>query len=247
MGELFIGTSGFNYKDWKEIFYPKGLPQKQWLAYYARHYNTVEINATFYRHFARDVLVKWHDNTPDGFCFTLKGPRTITHVKRLQGVDDELDRFFESARGLQQKLSVVLWQFPPSFKYDTMQDRLSAFMDMLPKDTRQAFEFRDKSWFKDEVYALLNRHKAGFVINDSSRWPAAEAVTGDFMYSRFHGPGRLYASSYSTDQLAVWADTIQARIPRYDVYCYFNNDFGGRAIRNADELRELLSAAGTAR
>jgi uncharacterized protein YecE (DUF72 family) len=242
MSKLFIGTSGFNYKDWRTIFYPKGLPENRWLAFYAQRFNTVEVNATFYRHFARDVLVKWRDSTHDDFCFTLKGPRTITHVKRLQDINAELGRFLDSAQGLQQKLSVILWQFPPSFKYETMHERLAEFLALLPIGIRQAFEFRDKSWFKDELYALLNRHNAGFVINDSSRFPATEAVTGDFMYVRFHGPGRLYASSYSTEQLSTWADKIRSRLDSHDVYCYFNNDFGGRALRNAVELRDLIVA-----
>src|SRR5215217_8592044 len=118
MGKLYIGTSGYSYKDWREIFYPKGLAQREWLAFYAQHYNTVEINATFYGHFSRTVIERWHDITPDDFCFTLKGPKLITHQKRLVDAKPELDHFMESARALKGKLSVILWQMPPSFKHD---------------------------------------------------------------------------------------------------------------------------------
>jgi uncharacterized protein YecE (DUF72 family) len=242
MTQLFIGTSGFNYKDWREIFYPRGLAEKDWLAFYAQRYNTVEVNATFYRHFPRSVLEKWYTATPDDFCFTLKGPRSITHHKKLNDIKTELDQFFESAQGLQQKLSVVLWQFPGSFRYSEESiTTLNSFLELLPKNCRHAFELRHKGWFNGDLYSILNRHKAGFVINDSSRFPAQEAVTGDFVYIRYHGPERLYASSYSTEQLTAWAHKIRAYLNTYDVYGYFNNDFGGRAIRNADELKALLT------
>ncbi len=241
MGSLFIGTSGFNYKDWKEIFYPKGLSQKKWLAYYAQHYSTVEINATFYRYFARTVFARWRDETPDTFRFTLKGPKEITHVKRLQNVDTELARFIDSVQDLRSKLSLLLWQFPYSFKYDDeTKETFALFLRSLPHDTKQAIEFRHKSWFNEDVYALLNTHGAGFVINDSSRFPAAEVVTGNFVYVRFHGPTKLYASLYSSEALNLWASKIEAWLKQFDVYVYFNNDYGGRAIQNSVELRELL-------
>jgi uncharacterized protein YecE (DUF72 family) len=241
MTQFFIGTSGFNYKDWREIFYPKGLAEKNWLAFYSQHYRTVEVNATFYRHFPRSVLEKWRNTTPDEFCFTLKGPRTITHYKQLQDIQVELDNFFESAAGLEDKLSVVLWQFPGSFRYsEETKIELDRFIEQLPHHCRQAFEFRHKGWFNDDLYSLLNRHNAGFVINDSSRFPAQESVTGNFVYLRFHGPDRLYASSYSTSQLADWAHKIHTYMKQVDVYAYFNNDFDGRAIRNADELKALV-------
>jgi len=241
-GHLFIGTSGFNYADWKEIFYPKGSPQKQWLTYYAQHYNTVEINATFYRYFARSVFARWRDATPTDFRFTLKGPRLITHEKRLENVTDDLNRFFDSIQDLRSKLAVILWQFPPSFKHETNaeQESLAQFLACLPSDLQHVIEFRHTSWFKDEIYALLNAHKMGFVINDSSRFPAAEVVTGNVAYLRFHGPEQLYASSYTLEALTVWASKIRTWLQRYDVYCYFNNDYGGRAIENANQLLQLV-------
>lgn len=203
MGSLYIGTSGYTYKDWRGVFYPKGVAQKNWMTFYAEHYNTVEINATFYRPFPKHVYEHWRERTPDGFRFTLKGPRLITHEKKLHNVADTLKDFVDNARGLKDKLDVMLWQFSPGTHADGdgIKDRWIDFIDRLPKDVRQVFEFRHTSWFTDAVYDLLNRHKAGFVVNDSSRWPAREVVTGDLMYVRFHGPGQLYASSYSDEQL----------------------------------------------
>ena len=240
MGNLYIGTSGYTYKDWRGIFYPKGVAQKNWLSFYAERYNTVEINATFYRPFPKSVYERWRQITPESFRFTLKGPRRITHEKKLVEIDDDLRGFLESASGLQEKLALMLWQFPGSAHADEMLERLTAFLPLLPTTIGQVFELRHASWFDDEVYALLNRHHASFVINDSSRFPAREVITGDLMYVRYHGPGALYASLYSMEQLAVWAEKIKPRLREYDVYLYFNNDYGGRALQNANELRGLL-------
>jgi uncharacterized protein YecE (DUF72 family) len=241
MGELYIGTSGFTYQDWRGIFYPKGVAQKNWLSFYAQRYNTVEINATFYRPFPKSVYEKWRTNTPDDFCFILKGPQLITHEKKLHDVAENLKSFLEAARGLDGKLAVILWQFSSSITANTLREPFEQFLSLLPTDVRQVFEFRDTSWFNDEIYDLLNKYHAGFVINDSNRFPAREVITGDFMYVRFHGPGKLYASRYTTEQLKTWTEKIRPRLQKYDIYVYFNNDFDGRALDNANELRELLA------
>ncbi|MBX3065547.1 MAG: DUF72 domain-containing protein [Anaerolineae bacterium] len=248
MGELHIGTSGFSYKDWKGLFYPQKLPAAEWLSFYAQHYDTVEINATFYRYFERSTFAKWRDQTPADFRFTLKAPREITHVRRLHDIDQPLEHFTDSIVDLRAKIAVLLWQFPPSFKYDDAAalETLTAFLRRLPDDYQQVVEFRHQSWFKEEVYDALNRAAAGFVINDSSRFPAAEVITGALPYLRFHGPTRLYASSYDTAALKRWAAKINAWLQRTDVFVYFNNDYDGRAIRNADELKQLLADVGTA-
>jgi uncharacterized protein YecE (DUF72 family) len=240
MGTCWIGTSGYTYDDWKEIFYPRRLPQKKWLAHYAQHYDTVEINATFYRYFPQTVFARWRDETPENFRFTLKGPRDITHVKKLDDIDDELKRFMDSIQDLCSKVALLLWQFPPSFQYSA-KEKLVEFMQRLPAGMKHVFEFRHKSWFKDDVYDLLNRHHAGFVMNDSSRFPATEMITGDVVYIRFHGPVQLYASLYDTEALTRWAGKIKTWLQQYDVYVYFNNDYGGRALQNSVELRNLIS------
>jgi uncharacterized protein YecE (DUF72 family) len=160
---FYLGTSGFKYKDWREIFYPSGLAQQQWLAFYAQHYNTVEINATFYRYFPRSVFVRWRDETNADFRFTLKDPKVITHEKRLHQIDGELNQFFESIQDLSAKLCTVLWQFPASFKWasDETVALLIQFLKQLPSTTKHVVEFRDRSWFKEDVYALLNTHHIG--------------------------------------------------------------------------------------
>lgn len=241
MGTLYVGTSGYTYKDWRGIFYPKGVPQREWLSFYAQHFDTVEINATFYRPFPRSVYEQWHTRTPDHFRFTLKGPRLITHEKKLHAVEDDLRQFVEHAAGLGDKLALMLWQFAPQTKADGQLERLKAFLPLLPQRVKQVFEFRHTSWFNNEVYDLLNQYDAGFVINDSSRFPAREVITGSLMYVRFHGPQQLYASLYSPEQMQAWAAKIRPQLASHDVYAYFNNDYDGRAIQNARELRAFVS------
>lgn len=243
MPHLYLGTSGYTYQDWRGLFYPKGVAQKDWLAYYAERYSAVEINATFYRPFGTSVLEKWRDSTPDTFRFVLKAPKTITHEKILVDADAELTAFAASARVMGDKLAAVLWQFPASFRGPERQVRLEAFLPILPKDLRHVFEFRHASWFKEDVYALLNAHTAGLVLNDSPQFPKPEAVvtTGNLIYLRLHGPGKLYDSVYSHDQLAVWADAIRPQLAERDVFVFFNNTMRGQALENTNTLREMLT------
>jgi uncharacterized protein YecE (DUF72 family) len=241
MHRLFVGTSGYNYKHWRGVFYPKGLAEKDWLAFYSRYFATVEINATFYGRFTRETFETWANEVGDGFTFTLKGSRYITHVKRLNDPEQPLQRFFNPAQGLGKRFSCALWQFPRTMhcSEETLA-RLEAFLPLLPGNIRQAFEFRHDSWFTDAVFALLDRYGAGFVINDSPHFLSIEQVTGDFAYIRFHGPKALYASSYSDAQLKDWAGKIRRYLREHDVYGYFNNDYHGFAIENARTLRNLL-------
>ena len=220
MKKLYIGTSGYNYKEWKKRFYPEKLPQTQWLSYYSEHFSTVELNATFYGSFSLKTYEKWRDMVPEDFHFTIKGSRFITHIRRIKDVGDSVGRLFESAAGLEEKLKIVLWQFPRSFSLikdkDMKIQRFERFLFLLSqpsltrtKDIKQVFEFRHDSWFVDEVFALLDTYKAGFVINDSPAFPSVEKVTGGVVYIRFHGPGKLYATSYNDEQLKVWAGKIK--------------------------------------
>lgn len=243
MPELYLGTSGYTYADWRGTFYPKGVAQKDWLAFYAQHYNAVEINATFYRPFPETVLTRWHDATPDAFRFVLKAPKTITHEKALDGVEGELAQFISSTAGLGGKLAAVLWQFPPKLTKDVLSERLAAFLPTLPGTVKHVFEFRHVSWFAEETYALLNRYHAGIVNNDSPRLPGSDAATDQVLYVRLHGPGKLYDSSYDSEQLRAWADKIAPRLVQYDTFVFFNNTMRGQALANADELRALLKAS----
>lgn len=242
MKNLYIGTSGYNYNHWKGSFYPDGVAQKKWLGYYSEQFSSVEINATFYRTFAPHVYENWYNTTDTNFTFTLKGPRTITHIKRLNDVANEVHEFYSTTAQLKEKLSCVLWQFPYSFKNDENTfSLLEAFIQKIPFNIRHVFEFRHASWFTDSLYDLLHKHKAGFVINDSSRFPSKIAVTADCVYIRFHGPKALYASPYSDNELYEWSSQITKWMQNKDVYCYFNNDFGGHAFRNAQTLREMIN------
>jgi uncharacterized protein YecE (DUF72 family) len=239
---IFIGTSGYNYKDWKNIFYPQHLSQKEWLSFYSKHFSTIEINATFYGSFSKSIYQKWASQVGEDFRFAIKGSRFITHIKKLRDVEDSLQLFFDGVEGLGEKLSVVLWQFPNNFRLDKEEkiERIEKFFLLLPKQIQHVCEFRHESWFTQSVFTLLNKHKIGFVINDSSVFPTKEVVTGDIVYIRFHGPQALYRSSYTDHQLSLWAKKIKKYHGKYPVYCYFNNDFNGIGIENANRLIKLL-------
>jgi len=239
--KVYIGTSGYNYKDWKGKFYPKDQPEKNWLNFYSKHFNTVEINATFYRSFPKSVFENWAKKTPENFKFVIKGSRYITHIKRIKNVEDELNNFFAVANGLGKKLAVVLWQFPASFRCKKENiERLDAFVKILPKVAGHAFEFRHASWFNKDVYEIIEKSRLSLVINDSTVFPATNDEVGNFIYIRFHGPSLLYSSSYSDTNLEKWVGRIKKILGKKDVYCYFNNDVAGYAVDNALKLREYL-------
>lgn len=235
-----MGTSGYSYKEWRGKFYPQGVAQKSWLTFYAQHYNAVEVNATFYRPFPQSVYARWAEITSPEFRFVLKAPKVITHDKALEAVEDDLQSFAVGSRTLGEKLAAVLWQFPAGSKVHDLQERFTKFLPALPKDMRHVFEFRHKSWFTDEVYALLNQYDAGFVINDSPQFPKQEVITDHLMYLRLHGPGKLYNSRYTSEQLRAWAEKIKSRLAEMDVFVFFNNTMSRDALDNANELRDLL-------
>jgi uncharacterized protein YecE (DUF72 family) len=241
MAGLYIGTSGYTYPAWRNLFYPKGLAQKNWLNFYAQHFNAVEINATFYRPFPPHVFTNWREATPPEFRFVLKAPKVITHEKALQDIHDELQSFLSSIQGLNEKLALVLWQFPAGLRANEAKERFLQLLPALPQSIRQVFEFRHPSWFTNEVFTQLNQHKAGFVINDSPLIASHHVITGSFMYVRFHGPEKLYDSAYSHAQLATWAEHVRPHVFNEDVFLFFNNTSTGQAISNAREMRELLT------
>jgi len=241
MGEVHIGTSGYSYSHWKNLFYPAGLPQSQWLSFYADHFKTVEVNATFYRPFGPHVYEKWYNTTPKDFKYVLKGPLTITRLKRLKNAEEELGQFFTSTEPLREKFTVALWQMPPSFKYteETYQD-VERFFQALPTHVRHVIELRNMSWINDQFFVLLNQHKIGWVSADSSRFVSHTALTGSLGYIRLHGPGSLYSSPYSREQLESWAQIITNMQSEGEVYCFFNNDLGGHAVVDGAQLKQLL-------
>ncbi len=243
----FVGTSGFTYKHWGNgTFYPKGLSPGKWLEFYAGRFNTVELNVTFYRLPAEDTFRSWRKRTPDTFRFAIKGSRFITHVKRLNDCREPLKLYFKRARFLKEKLSVVLWQLPPQFKKDTQ--RLSDFVRLLKryKSVRHTFEFRDETWFNEDVYGLLHDADAALCMADWPRYKARTAKipeTASFVYLRRHGPagGRPYTGCYQKEELQRDARKIRRWLAEgKDVYIYFNNDARGWAARNALDVRRLV-------
>lgn len=238
---LYLGTSGYNYKHWKVNFYPSGLPQKNWLSFYAQNFNCIEINATFYRGFPKKVLENWTQKTPPDFSFVLKGPRLITHRYKLLNIESPLKFFLDSSTELGSKLSCFLWQFPKNFKYTPQNaDKLKKFLKLLSKNNN-AFELRDDSWFNNDVFQLISSHEATIVINNGGNFPVIDRVAGNFVYLRLHGPTSTYSSNYSDKFLKDLAKQIKTYLKKYDVYVFFNNDAEGFAIKNAQTLKSFLS------
>ncbi|PIQ88259.1 MAG: hypothetical protein COV72_09095 [Candidatus Omnitrophica bacterium CG11_big_fil_rev_8_21_14_0_20_42_13] len=236
---IYIGTSGWNYPHWRGVFYPEGLAQKNWLAYYVNFFNGVELNVTFYRLPQKEIFENWRKNTPKNFRFAAKGSRFITHIKRLKDVKAPLNLFFKNASGLGEKMAAVLWQLPPAFKQDLK--RLEPFLKLIKKTKiRQAFEFRNQTWFNEETYALLKEYNACLCIAHSGgRFPCIKETTSDFLYLRFHGVGALYSSNYSDKELKGWAEFAKKHRDK-NLFAFFNNDARGFAVKNALRFRELF-------
>lgn len=235
-----IGCSGFLYPHWRDSFYPRGLPQRRWLEYYSGRLSTVELNVTFYRLPEKEAFRKWHGETPAGFTFSLKGSRFITHVKRLKSPAGPVGLFMERALALEEKLAVILWQFPANFKKDA--SRLEEFLGALrPYGMRHAFEFRNETWIDKEIASLLKGEGQGLCMADWPPFVDDLPVTAGFVYLRRHGRGGGYDTCYSTEELRGDAARIRKYLRgRRDVFVYFNNDAFGYAPRNALELKEML-------
>ena len=234
---IHVGTSGYGYGHWRDVFYPRRLPARQWLAWYARVFPTVELNATFYRLPTASTVDGWREGTPAGFRFAAKGSRYLTHMKRLKDPGEGIDRYFELILRLGRKLSVVLWQLPPQMNRAN-PDRLAQFLDKLPRrGLRHAVEFRSAAWYTPQICDVLDAHGAAFCEHDlvAQRPPR---VTGGFRYLRFHGATGKYAGRYGRRGLRPWARDLIAS--PHEAWVYFNNDRFGHAINDALDLAELL-------
>jgi uncharacterized protein YecE (DUF72 family) len=237
-----IGCSGWNYRSWRDGFYPKGLPASRWLEHYATVFDTVEVNTTFYRLARRDAVQRWVRQTPEGFCFAVKASRYLTHMKRLTDLDRGVQRLYEPLEPLADagRLGPMLWQLPPNFHRDG--ERLARALDALPPG-RHAFEFRHPSWFCDDVYELLRRHGVALAIGDRPELDFQTfEITADFTYVRFHHGRRGRRGNYSETELREWAQRIARWARDVDVYAYFNNDWEVFAPRNARALLRMLGA-----
>lgn len=241
-GSLWIGTSGWSYPGWGGGFYA-GAPRGDWLHRYAQHLDSAEINATAYGELEPTTLARWAEDTPAGFCFTMKASRTITHYRRLAVKLRSIEVERERAAPLAGKLAVVLWQLKRAQLIDL--DRLEHFLALLGAwpQVRHAFEFRDESWFDSDVAELLARHRAANVISDARSWPRWDAVTTDLVYVRLHGRPRTYVSRYEDAGLGEWALRIERwRREGRSVHVYFDNTAAGHAPGDAERLAALCGA-----
>jgi uncharacterized protein YecE (DUF72 family) len=234
---VLVGTSGFAYTAWKPGFYPKDLPAKKFLGYYARHFPTTEINATFYRFPRPQITEGWYAEVPADFSFTLKMSQRVTHIKRLKNVDEEMGWFMNGALGLQEKLGPILVQLPPNLKKDV--PLLEAFASKFAARARLAFEFRHDSWFADDVYEALRRHGCAFAVvekEDDDAAPVVREVTADFVYMR------LRKGEYSEAELLDWAGWMRRQAA--DVYCYLKHEDHAPALGRTllDALRRTAPA-----
>lgn len=238
--ENFIGTSGYYYPGWVSEFYPEDLSSKDYLTYYQKFFNTVEINSTFYHMPRASTMKNLRRRLNKDFLVSVKLNRIITHTKRLKDVRDPLNKFLESVTTLESNLGVVLAQLPPSLKAN--KELLLSLIDLLPKDIRFAIEFRHKSWLNEEIFQILEESNIAFVITHGDNYPFLKRNTANFSYIRLHGPKELYASSYSEKELKDWADYIKTLNQNgLQVFVYFNNDFYCYAVKNSLYLKKLLS------
>ena len=237
---IHIGTSGWSYDHWQGIVYPHGVPDRARLDYYLQRYDTVEVNATYYRWPRDTVFNGWRERLPEGFLMTVKAPRGLTHARRLREPETWLERIESGVRGLGDRLGVLLVQLPPRFPCDP--ERLGSFLPKVPEWIPVAVEFRDASWNREEVFGLLERHGAAYCVMSGAGLPCVLRATAPFVYVRLHGPdpNHLYGGSYSEEDLRWWADRIREwEAQGREVWVYFNNDWEGNAVRNADTLKAL--------
>jgi uncharacterized protein YecE (DUF72 family) len=240
-GEVRVGCSGWNYDSWKQPVY-HGRPASHWLRLYAELFDTVEVNATFYRLPTRAAVERWAEQSPEGFVFTIKGSRYLTHYTRLTRMEEGWDLLWSRIEPLAQagKLGPVLWQLPPRFARD--DERLDEALRALPP-IGHCFEFRHPSWFCDPVYEILEHHRAALVIGVQPDRPFQELrLTTGWTVIRFHYGSRGRRGNFSETELREWRDTIDGLRRDARVFAYFNNDWEAFAVRNALRLRQLVGA-----
>lgn len=237
--KLHIGTSGWHYEAWKGPFYPEEMTAEDFLGYYVDHFQTVEINNTFYQLPEEETFAEWRTTAPDGFIFSVKASQYITHMKKLKDPEGPVSNFLGTIEALGDKLGPVLFQLPPHWNFD--KQRLKSFLAVLPGDLRCAFEFRDESWFNEEAYSLLEKHDAAFCIYHLAGRLSPKRITSDLVYIRLHGPEGAYQGQYGDDALSQWSSDLRrwAEDGR-EVFCYFDNDEAGYAAQDAQRLEEMI-------
>lgn len=236
--KYFLGCSGWYYKDWAGRFYPEDLAKKKWLQFYSTHFNTVEINNTFYRFPTEKQLENWFNRTPSDFVFTLKANRLITHRKKFQGTKDLVDRFYRLTDVLKEKLGCILFQLPPMLHKDL--ELLNRIIEQLDLRRNNVLEFRHESWFDEEVYMVLRKNSVGFCSVSAPNLPQDLVATSRNAYVRFHGTNEsMYTHLYSQVELEDWGRRIR-KLAADKVFCYFNNDYQANAVTNCLQLKEIL-------
>ncbi len=237
-----IGCSGWIYRHWRGRFYPEKLAVKKWFAFYAEHFDTVEINNSFYRLPKAETFDAWREQAPPGFRYAVKANRFLTQAKKLKDCAEPLERMMPPFRHLRETLGPILYQLPPRFSLNL--ERLESFLQLAPKDVLNVFEFRDKSWYADEVFALLERHGASFCAHDMPGLESPRMAVGPAAYLRFHGGQGKYWGRYPEQTLLAAADWIAGEARRgREVWAYFNNDIDVAAIEDALTLKAMVAQA----
>jgi uncharacterized protein YecE (DUF72 family) len=236
---IHIGTSGWSYKHWRGTFYPENIKVKDHFKYYQAHFNTVEINNTFYRLPKKETFISWKTDVSADFVYMIKASRFITHMKKLHDPQESTALFLDHVRLLGKKLGAILFQLPPVMKVNI--ELLEQFISKLPTSYRYVFEFRNISWYTDAVYRTLQKYNCAFCIYELEGHQSPVITTADFVYVRLHGPGKKYQGSYTDATLKHWADQCESWAKDKDVFVYFDNDQEGYAAFNAIRLMEILN------
>ena len=240
---LYIGTSGWSYSEWKGEFYPQKIKTAEWLNYYSKVFKCTEINTSFYHLPKQQTILNWINKVDSSFKFCPKLSRSITHIKRLKDIDEPLEQFFEVFEPAKQQLGPILIQLPPSLKFD--HEIVNDFLKLLTKSYKGykfALEARNASWISNEAFDLLTKYKIAWVISQSGvGFPYSETVTAKHIYVRFHGPEKLFDSSYDDTTLRAYAGKIKQWLKeKHDVWVFFNNTMNGHAIGNIETLQKML-------
>jgi uncharacterized protein YecE (DUF72 family) len=236
--KIYIGCSGFHYKEWKEVFYPVGIPQSKWFQYYCEHFNTLELNVSFYKFPTERSLEKWFYNSPENFKFSVKVPRAITHFKKFTECERMLDDFYTSVRkGLQHKLGCVLFQLPPQLIYS--EELLEKIITNLNPSFKNVIEFRHESWWNKNVFQKLKKQNIIFCGISYPKLSDDVVKTNANLYYRLHGVPVLYKSAYSQEFLEDLARDVE-KLKAKEAWIYFNNTWGTAAIENGKFLQALM-------
>ena len=238
--EIHIGCSSFYNTYWKGIFYPDDMPRKEWFEYYCKHFDTYELNATFYKFPTLKTSQNWYDKSPEGFLFAVKAPKVITHLKKFVDCQKELNDFYEVVQeGFKEKLGCVLFQLPPSFHYTP--ERLSLIVASLNPDFKNVIEFRNETWWREEVYAVFSENDITFCSVNYPNLPTAIIKTNEIGYLRFHGNPKLFYSSYNEKELEQVAAFLFSNNKFKTTFVYFNNTASTAGILNALTLKKSTS------